>query len=284
MRGSGPRCPRSNDLCAMAPKAAGPPIVLGPKGPKVKAAAKVVVVPSTPKAETIHRHPTMSRLQSDLTVLADVMTAIAHVTAKERGGIAVYDQTAYVQAMKKDGLYTCTVKFDYIKPDALVHSGIPPHMGAVDRMTEQFFQDPDGKWCCSGVPETIIVRGTSKSEAPEPGQASPLMGDTYRHAFLHAWAEAVKANDAATAAFGIAAKSWRVTFLCLPDEDKYEQKKWQLSEEAKEASQSQVLTGYKRVLAMVNVRDMLAARSKPHTSEDIAAWMTSARPSVLILL
>ena len=72
--------------------------------------------------------------------------------------------------------------------------------------------------------------------------------------------------------------------MWLPDEDKYEQKKWQLSEEAKEASQSQVLTGYKRVLAMVNVRDMLAARSKPHTSEDIAAWMTSARPSVLILL
>ena len=67
-----------------------------------------------------------------------------------------------------------------------------------------------------------------------------------------------------------------VTFVHLVDSDCFEREKWQSQECIKSLAENAALIGYKRTLALAEVRDKLKAQGKQH-AKDIAQWFVSVK-------
>lgn len=67
-----------------------------------------------------------------------------------------------------------------------------------------------------------------------------------------------------------------VTFVLLVDSDCFEREKWQSQECIKSLAENTALIGYKRTLALAEVRDKLKAQGKPH-AKDIAQFFASVK-------
>ena len=62
-------------------------------------------------------------------------------------------------------------------------------------------------------------------------------------------------------------------FLKLPDNEDAERKKWELSQDVRDDTETLVLQGWRQIKAVVYVRDMLKGLEKSVDPEDVAAWL-----------
>ena len=224
-------------------------------------------------------HPTIVQLKKCLdTIGIKTLDGLGQQDGAAHAGVHEFSEAEYRVAMKQAKEYECCIPIVWIEPAACVHPSLPPSWGAVERMAAQFFQN-DGEWCPgSGLAETIQVRCVSLTTPPAKQTLQPLNGDPFRMAFFRAWAGAIEAKaQKAIKAFAQHARSAKVRFMYLPDDDEFERRKWILAENTAQTADAMVLVGLKRIFAVAGVQEMLHARQAPSTPEAVAAWLNRAK-------
>eukprot|EP00974_Lingulodinium_polyedra_P049347 4742342-Lingulodinium_polyedra.AAC.1 len=217
--------------------------------------------------------------QSILEPLRKELKDLSRNKPKSYAGLQAFNEADFKANMMEHGEYECMEVASKHKIGTFEHAGAPQSIGDIVRIAQQVWSDKEsGSWVANGFTHAVTVRAVSKID-PSACTMEPVHRAAYLLAFMFAWAQATQNGESTAADFKTRARQVRTRFLYLPDTDEYERRKWTMQETAVELADNTNLTGYQRVLAVVGVRDMLAARSLPCTNVAVAAWFKKANMS-----
>jgi hypothetical protein len=146
--------------------------------------------------------------------------------------------------MQRDKSYTCVVHatqfcLDTGFPFVLSRPTLPPTIGEIERLMEQFFMDVEGKLRCpdKGFTDVSIpLRSTSPLEPPPV--ISPTGMDTWRLASLRAYNKSLEQKDKTLQKQFEDKLYFVVRFDLLPTEDEFDHERFKQDEKLKALSQT----------------------------------------------
>ncbi|CAE7809555.1 unnamed protein product [Symbiodinium sp. CCMP2592] len=188
--------------------------------------------------------------------------------ATPAGGIQEFSLDDYRASMKSVQNYTCVVPVTAIPPYATVHSGLIPSLASIKNVQDTFWsEEGPGQLMFS---ESISVVAWSANERPGEKELVPLDKDSYRMGFWFSLFEAESPNrlDALRSISG----SMRVTFVLVSSREDMERKRWKLSSSSSALAENMVLLGYKRLLAIYDLKESLKSWGKD-ASDRVSAWL-----------
>jgi hypothetical protein len=214
-------------------------------------------------------HPTLCYIQERiLQPLEEELSVLA--APLPFGGIAEFSAAAFAENLKRCKEYECNVAVSSHRLGSFEHPRAIPSVGAIERIMRQCFWNKDGdEPQAHPFTHAICVRAISTEDSSTPWE--PVANAAYLIAFLLAWSIA-KERRLNTEPFSMTARMVRTRFFYLPDVDAFERKKWGLQETASELSEQTSLYGFKRILVVVHIQQMLNARSLKCDATSIAAW------------
>ena len=121
------------------------------------------------------------------------------------------------------------------------------------RVYETLLRGPSDEEPVPNVSQAITVRALNGEDYPVRGQLKRLSDCAYFLAFHFAWAEAVRRGLPVAAQFSVMARSLRVRFRVIADQDDTERAKWTLAEEALATAENSRLVGIRRAVGIVAV-------------------------------